>query len=115
MNHNAEHCHDVKGRNDSADWGESQLHSSADWGVQLSFLQASRYLWLNYHTVHHLFPRTDFSHHPAIQKILLETCQEFDIKYETADSPWTIYRQMVHAFQTPLSLLQEVSVYGGGL
>ena len=25
------------------------------------------YLWLNYHTVHHLFPRIDFSHHPAIQ------------------------------------------------
>ena len=36
----------------------NRRHSSADWGVQLNFLQASRYLWLNYHTVHHLFPLT---------------------------------------------------------
>ena len=86
----------------------------ADWGVQLSFLQAGRYLWLNYHTVHHLFPLTDFSHHPAIQAILIETCKEFKIKYVTSN-PAAIYWEMIHAFASPLSLLQEVSVYGGSL
>ena len=53
MNHNAEHTMNVKSRNASRDWGEAQLHSSADWGVNMSFLQAGIYLWLNYHTVHH--------------------------------------------------------------
>ena len=76
MNHNAEHCMNVDARNAARDWGEAQLVSSADWGVQLSFRQAWIYLWLNYHTVHHLFPRLDFSHHPAAQLILMETCKE---------------------------------------
>ena len=53
MNHNAEHCHDVKTRNKSRDWGEAQMISSADWSVHLSFRQSIIYLWLNFHTVHH--------------------------------------------------------------
>ena len=137
---------------------QAQLQASADWGVQLSFLAAGRYLWLNYHTVHHLFPITDFSHHPAIQKILMEvrakqdlasspllplvpllrrdwflrppppssacllrrlaavgqTVKEFKIKYTTGD-PLTIYMQMLWSFATPLSLMQEIVVYAGGL
>ena len=114
MNHNAEHTHDVKGRNAAKDWGHAQLHSSADWGVNMSFLQAIVYLWLNYHTVHHLFPRTDFSHHPAIQKILIRTCKEHGIKYATG-SFMSIYREMVTSFTTPRSLYETITVYGGGV
>jgi len=34
MNHNAEHITNaVDKRNKARDWGEAQLHSSADWGV----------------------------------------------------------------------------------
>lgn len=114
MNHNAEHCHQIKRRNESVDWGEAQLHSSADWGVNMPFLAAGIYLWLNYHTVHHLFPKTDMSHHPAIQRILVDTCREFGIKYVTGH-PLTIYLEMVRSFSTPLSLFQSARVYGGGL
>ena len=53
MNHNAEHTRDVALRNASKDWGESQLHSSADWCVEYSFWQSMIFLWLNYHTIHH--------------------------------------------------------------
>lgn len=53
MNHNAEHTLNVKERNASKDWGHAQLQSSADWGANLSFLQAGLYVWLNLHTVHH--------------------------------------------------------------
>jgi hypothetical protein len=53
MNHNSEQTHDVKSRNAAKDWGHAQLHSSADWHVNLTFLQAWIYLWLNFHTVHH--------------------------------------------------------------
>ena len=114
MNHNAEHTHDVKSRNASKDWGEAQLHSSADWGCQLSFLQAGIYLWLNYHTVHHLFPRTDFSHHPQIQAILLETIKEHKIKYVTGTF-LGIYKEMITSFSTPRSLYDTITVYGGGV
>lgn len=114
MNHNAEHTHNVKGRNAAKDWGHSQLHSSADWGVSMTFLQAIVYLWLNYHTVHHLFPRIDFSHHPAIQQILIKTCKEHDIKYATG-SFGSIYREMITSFSSPRSLYATINVYGGGI
>ena len=87
----------------------------ADWGVQLTFRQAWIYLWLNYHTVHHLFPRLDFSHHPAAQRIIMETCKEHGIMYVAADSPVTIYREMITSFKTPRSLYKGIMLYGGGL
>lgn len=115
MNHNAEHCMDVDARNKAADWGAQQLVSSADWSVQLPFRRAWIYLWLNYHTVHHFFPKLDFSHHQAAQAILMKTCAEFNIKYVAADSPWTIYKEMVHSFASPRSLYKSIMVYGGGI
>lgn len=114
MNHNAEHCHDVRARNAACDWGEAQLVSSADWGVQMPFHRAWIYLWLNYHTVHHLFPRIDFSHHHAIQSILMKTCDEFGVKYNAGRAA-DIYKEMIHSFSTPLSLMQEIIVNAGGL
>lgn len=114
MNHNAHHCVNVTKRNNSRDWGEAQIISSADWAVGMPFWAAGMYLWLNYHTVHHLFPLIDFSHHPAIQRILIETCKEFNIDYVVA-SPVDIYLQMVHSFSSPSSLMQEILVYGGGI
>ena len=114
MNHNAEHCLDVSKRNAARDWGEAQLVSSADWAVGLPFWAAGIYLWLNYHTVHHLFPLTDFSHHPAIQRILIKTCKEFGLDY-IVKSPVDIYREMIRTFASPTSLMQEIMVYGGGL
>ncbi len=114
MNHNAHHCVNIKKRNASRDWGEAQVISSADWDVGMPFWAAGIYLWLNYHTVHHLFPLIDFSHHPAIQQILIETCKEFKIDYVVA-SPVEIYIQMVQSFASPSSLMQEILVYGGGI
>lgn len=114
MNHNAEHCHDVARRNAARDWGEAQLVCSADWSVGMPFWAAGVYLWLNYHTVHHLFPLTDMSHHPAIQRILIDTCEEFGIDY-VVQSPVTIYLQMIRSFSSPRSLFQDIMVYGGGI
>merc|ERR1712216_97352 len=85
MNHNTEDSWDIDRRNNAQDWGEAQLISCADIGVGLTFYESSRYLWLNYHTVHHLFPHTDMSKHPGIQKILVETCKDFGIRYECND------------------------------
>lgn len=61
-----------------------------------------------------MFPRIDFSHHPAIQQILIETCKEFNVDY-IAGSPLQIYKEMIHTFATPQALFQEVLVYSGGI
>lgn len=114
MNHNAEQTLNVRKRNAARDWGEAQLISSADWAVGMPFWSAGLFLWLNYHTVHHLFPLTDFSHHPAIQRILIETCKEFELDY-IVKSPLEIYIQMVRTFASPTSLMQEIMVYGGNI
>ena len=81
----------------------------------MPFWAAGLYLWLNYHTVHHLFPRTDFSHHPAIQAILLKTCEEFNIDYNVNTGPIDIYKQMSQSFASPAALYTEVLVYSGGI
>ena len=111
MNHNAEHTHDVDAHNAARDWGEAQLCASADWAVHTPFYRAGLYLWLNFHTIHHLFPLLDFSHHPAAQRLLLQTCKEFGVRY-VASSPLQIYKEMVHSFRTPQSLYKEIAVYG---
>ena len=113
MNHNSEHCQTVEARNEARDFGEAQLASCQDWACNWSFLSASVFLWLNYHTVHHLLPRVDASHHPAIQQILIDTCKEFGITYKTGTFR-SIYKEMVQSFASPRSLFQEVLVYGAG-
>ena len=60
-----------------------------------------------------VFPKVDYSHHPAIHTIVETTCREFDIDYIHSD-PITIYKQMTHSFANPLSFMQEVCVYAGG-
>jgi len=114
MNHNAEHTQSVDRRNGARDWGEAQLASCADWGTHLNFRSAWIYLWLNYHTVHHLFPKLDFSHHAAAQKIIMTTCAEFGVKYVAPDNPGQIWLEMIHSFATPQSLAKTVLVYGNG-
>merc|ERR1712046_65166 len=99
-----EHCMDVDRRNAARDWGEAQLSSCADWSVHLTFVSAWKYLWLNYHTVHHLFPKLDFSHHPAAQAIVMKTCADFNIRYVAPPSPFTLWKEMVYSFSTPQSL-----------
>ena len=116
MNHNAEHCSDIDLRNSARDWGEAQLYSSADFACESSFLGSIPWLWLNYHTVHHLFPHTDMSKHPGIQQILIKTCKEFNVNYRVSD-PVTLYREMVGSFQgrSPLAVFKEINPYSGAI
>jgi len=112
MNHNAESCLNVNRRNAQNDWGAAQIVSCADWGVQCGFFSSMRYLWLNYHVVHHLFPLIDQTHHVDIQLIIMEECKRHGLQYE-AGSFWNIYREMVSSFGTPLSLWKEINSYNG--
>jgi len=111
-NHNSESCTNVRRRNKARDWGEQQLLSSTDFCTNLSFRQSSCMLWLNFHTVHHLFPLIDISHQPSIQKILVETCNEFDIEYESKSSLWDLLPEMITSFSAPSFLNEEILIYG---
>jgi len=110
MNHNTAGAWDIPTRNKALDWGHQQLCSSADIDVGLTFYQSIRYLWLNYHTVHHLFPMTDMSHHPHIQQLMLETAKEYKIKYECGTF-WNMWLEMVYSFRNPRHLGQEIMCY----
>lgn len=112
MNHNSEESLDVNLRNAQDDWGAAQLVSCADFGTQGGFYLSIRYLWLNYHCVHHLFPLVDQTHHAEIQLILIDECKRHGLHYE-AGSFWNIYGQMVRSFGTPLSLWEEINTYNG--
>jgi len=110
MNHNTEAAWDVPTRNKAQDWGHQQLCASSDIDVGLTFHQSIRYLWLNYHTVHHLFPHIDMSHHPAIQQIMLKTAKEFKIKYECG-TPLNMWWDMTQSFHSPRHLGNEIIDY----
>lgn len=113
MNHNTYDAQNVSKRNKARDWAEAQLISSADWCIDLSFYQSIIFLWLNYHTVHHLFPKVDFSHHYELTKILIETCKEYNINYNVL-SPFQIYKECINTFSKPQSLMQTIDIYAGG-
>jgi fatty acid desaturase len=112
MNHNAEHCHDVESRNETKDWGESQLHACADWASDAPFWKSSVFLWLNYHTIHHLFPLVDFSHHKDLQAILIQCAKDHKVEYVIGDF-FQIYKDMITNFSNPTALGQEVFSYQG--
>jgi hypothetical protein len=54
------------------------------------------------------------SHHPAITKILIQTCKEYDIPYQCGN-PVQIYKEMIQSFAKPHALMEEIFVYAGGI
>ena len=113
LNHNTEHCWDLGVKNSTQDWGVAQLHSSSDIEIGLGFFGSAKYLWLNFHTIHHLFPHTDMSKHPGMQKVLLETLKEFPaVKYDVREF-WPLYKEMITSFSTPSYLGEEINLYPG--
>jgi len=50
------------------------------------------------------------SKHPGMQKILIETCKEFDVKYEINDF-CTMYKEMAYSFSYPRHLGADVPDY----
>jgi len=100
MNHNTDHTVQVT-ESEPACWGTHQLQTCSDIGVGLGFLPSWRYLWLNYHTVHHLFPATDMSRHPAIQQVLIRTAKEFGVPYVCQDLAESL-RQTITNFMYPI-------------
>jgi linoleoyl-CoA desaturase len=62
------------------DWAVHQLKTTANFATKSRFIR-----WftggLNHQVEHHLFPRISHIHYPAINKIVIDTCKQFNIPY----------------------------------
>ena len=105
VNHNTDHAWNLEARAKARDWAEAQLCASSDIGRDETFFSSAAYLWLNYHTVHHLFPHTDMSKHPAIQAILMDCAEEYGLTYSTGRYLPELYAEMIQAFKSPKDVL----------
>lgn len=61
-------------------WAEHQVRVTTDFGTRWNIV-GFFFGGINYHAVHHLFPAMSHVHFHPVQKILIETCDEFGIKH----------------------------------
>jgi linoleoyl-CoA desaturase len=70
-------------------WAEHQVRTTANFAMGNKVIS-----WfvggLNYQIEHHLFPRVSHVHYPAISKIVMKKCSEFNL-------PYNQYRTMTQA------------------
>lgn len=63
------------------EWAVHQLHTTVNFSTKSKFLN-----WLlgglNFQVEHHLFPSISHVHYPSLNKIVKETCAEFNVKYK---------------------------------
>ncbi len=67
-------------RESEVEWAVHQINTTCNFATRSKFVS-----WLtgglNFQVEHHLFPRISHVHYPAINKIVMETCQQFGIRY----------------------------------
>lgn len=61
-------------------WAEHQLRVTTDFGTKWKIV-GFFFGGINYHAVHHLYPAMSHVHFHAVQKMLIETCEEFKIEH----------------------------------
>jgi linoleoyl-CoA desaturase len=66
-------------------WAEHELKTTANFAMNNKVIS-----WfvggLNFQIEHHLFPRISHVHYPAISKIVMQKCQEFNLPYNKYDT-----------------------------
>jgi linoleoyl-CoA desaturase len=66
-------------------WAEHQIKTTANFAMNSKLIS-----WfvggLNYQIEHHLFPKVSHIHYPAISKIVMEKCKEFNLPYNKYDT-----------------------------
>ena len=83
------------------EWMIHQLQSTANFATKNRILT-----WLlgglNFQVEHHLFPKISHVHYPAINKIVQQTCDEFQVKYLE-------FRSFRQAFKSHVLVLKHMS------
>ena len=66
-------------------WAEHQLRTTCNFAMKSKIIS-----WfvggLNFQVEHHLFPRVSHVHYPAISKIVMEKCKEYNLPYHQYDT-----------------------------
>jgi len=84
------------------EWAVHQVQTTANFATGNKVL--SWFLGgLNFQVEHHLFPRISHVHYPAINKLVKETCAEFNVRYVE-------YPSMFHAFRSHLMHIKRMGV-----
>jgi linoleoyl-CoA desaturase len=90
------------GKKMEREWALHQVSTTSNFATQNKFL-----FWLlgglNFQVEHHLFPRISHIHYPQINKIVKETCREFNITYHE-------YASMSQAFLSHLLYLRKMGI-----
>lgn len=62
------------------EWAKHQLNTTSNFSTRSKFMT-----WfaggLNFQVEHHLFPKISHVHYPVINKIVIQTCNEFNVNY----------------------------------
>eukprot|EP01083_Nonionella_stella_P012921 36479_1 len=110
MNHNQSENWDMDKLTNAAQsssknggWAEMQLVTTTDIGYNYGFIGSMLCLWLNYHTVHHLLPTVDMSHHQQAQKILNRVSAKHGLSYSYKPI-WDMYWDMLDTFSMARAL-----------
>ena len=84
-------------------WAEHELKTTANFAMGSKVIS-----WfvggLNYQIEHHLFPKVSHVHYPAISKIIMEKCKEFNMPYNKYD---TIMLALASHFRVMKSLGEQ--------
>ena len=94
-------------------WAEHQMKTTANFAMGNKVIS-----WfvggLNYQIEHHLFPRVSHVHYPAISKIVIEKCAEYNMPYNKYDTMFEAlashFRVMKNLGKKPQLVLQQVKV-----
>jgi len=81
-------------------WAEHELRTTANFSMNSGVIS-----WfvggLNFQIEHHLFPKVSHIHYPAISKIVMEKCKEFNLPYNKYD---TMMQALISHFRVMKSL-----------
>jgi linoleoyl-CoA desaturase len=94
-------------------WAEHQIKTTANFAMNSKIVS-----WfvggLNYQIEHHLFPKVSHIHYPAISKIVMEKCKEYNLpynKYDTlAQAVASHFRVMKALGRKPVEVALELNV-----
>ncbi|GGH66390.1 linoleoyl-CoA desaturase [Filimonas zeae] len=82
------------------EWAIHQLKTTANFATRNKLIS-----WfvggLNFQVEHHLFPKISHIHYPAINKIVKQACQEYDVVYVE-------YPKMYHAVASHVAFLKQM-------
>lgn len=81
------------------EWAAHQISTTANFSTKSKVVS-----WftggLNFQVEHHLFPRISHVHYPQINKIVKETCKQFNIQYNEYATVWSALRSHVIFLKT---------------